>query len=108
MKVYGTGSNADSQTETVNSNNLGAATTALEMGDASLAAFYVVGNNGAWTTNEIILQVSPDGTNWFDTTHSVTGVGNLHDIGCAAHSIRCKVSVAQGALSTVDVTVLVK
>lgn len=109
MKIYGTGSSADTHPETaVNANSTASVTTALKMKSASLAAFYVLAASGAHSNHIITLQVSPDGTNWQDTTHTVTGVGNLHDIGCAAHSIRCKVTTAEGGASTVDITVIVK
>ncbi|MBL4820131.1 MAG: hypothetical protein JKY98_03935 [Gammaproteobacteria bacterium] len=82
--------------------------TALVMEGAKLAAFFVVANTGTHATHVITMQVSPDGTNWFDTSHTITGVGNLHNIGCAAEQIRCKVTTLEGATSTVDITIIIK
>lgn len=108
MPISGQAAKNDLQLNTEVNADTSSTTTSIEMGDASLAALYVVANTGTHATHVTTLQVSPDGTNWFDTSHTITGVGNLHNISCAAYEIRAKVTTHEGATSTVDITVLIK
>jgi len=105
--ITGTASTKDKQADVGVNANAASTTTALEMGDAKSLGFYIVANSGTSTTHVCKLQISPNGTDWQDTTHTVTGIGNLHDISCIADYVRIKVTTAQGAVSTVDITVVI-
>lgn len=106
--ISGSTTNADIQLDPAVNANASSTTTPLTMGDAKLLGFYVVANSGTHASHRAMLQISPDGVNWFDTTHVVTGVGNLHDIGCATEEVRIKISTLEGAASTVDITIIIK
>jgi hypothetical protein len=108
MSYNPVGGNDSSQTDAGVDANAASTTTALVMDNASIAGFYIVAATGAHTTHVATLQTSPDGTNWFDTAHTITGVGELHSVTCVADQIRVKITTAQGAASTVDITVIIK
>lgn len=102
-----------STTETLLNSGLDADDTATitneqSMGSGTLVGLYVKTATGVSSTYRITLQISPDGTNWFDTTHTITGQGQLHDITCLASSVRAKVSTAAGSATTIDVFILTR
>lgn len=108
MPITGTTTTADIQLDEGVNANSASTTEPLTMYDAKLLGFYVVAKSGAHTKHVAMLQISPDGVNWFDTTHTVTGVGNLHDVVCAAEEVRIKITTLEGATSTVDITIIIK
>lgn len=85
-------------------------TVSVVVGDNNLIAMYVAASAGSAsnTTHQVTLQISPDGTTWFDTTHQITGVGDIHDITCVAVNARLKVTIVEGAASTIDIFILTK
>lgn len=88
--------------------NSASATNELDLGDAKYIGMYVIADTGTHATHVITLQVSPDDTNWYNTTHTVTGVGFTHEDMCIGHSVRAKVTTLEGAPSTVDVMIFAK
>lgn len=109
MSILGVPSTTDIQVDTgIDTNVLNTTTTSLRMDDAQNAGIYVTANTGAHANHVVTLQVSPDNSNWQDTTHTVTGVGNVHDISCIAAWVRAKVTTIEGGASTSDITILIK
>ena len=110
MIKSGSNNAQDSQTDTgLDANNLATVSTALKMEGATIAGLYIIANTGANTTHVITLQVSPDGgTTWINTSHTITGVGELHSITCIADQVRTKVTTAEGGASTVDIIIIIK
>ena len=83
--------------------------TALALNEAKHVGIYIKANTGSNTTHVVTLQVSADdGTTWYDTNHTITGIGNIHDALCIATHVRFKVTTLQGATSTVDITIIAK
>lgn len=109
MPISGTPNTVDTQVDTgVDTNVLNTTTTPLRMDGAKNASLYVVANTGAHANHVLTLQVSHDNSNWYDTTHTVTGVNNEHDIYCIAGWVRAKVTTAEGGASTSDVSIIIK
>ncbi len=108
MPITGTTTTADRQEDLAVDANTSATTTPLSIGDAKLIGFYVVADTGTNGTHVAMLQISPDGTNWFDTDHTITGIGNLHEIVCATEEVRVKITTVEGAASTVDIIIIIK
>lgn len=106
--ISGNTTTADIQLDESVDANVKSTTTPLLMGDAKNASFYVVANTGTNAAHIATMQVSPDGANWFDTDHTVEGIGNEHDMTCIAESVRVKITTIEGATSTVDITVIIK
>lgn len=95
--------------ETLDTNVLNATTSSIETFDATYVAVFVVDKAGAHTTHVITLQVSPDNVNWFDTSLTVTGSpGKINGTLCIANYVRGKVTTVEGAVSTVDITLIVQ
>jgi len=108
MPITGATTTADKQVDTGVNANTNSTTTPLTMGEAKLTAFYIVANTGTNSTHVATLQISPDGINWFDTDHVITGIGNLHEIVCATEEVRVKITTLEGSSSTVDIIIIIK
>lgn len=109
MPIYGNSTSSDKQIDTSqNANSTSTTTTALNMGDAKSLGFYVDAVSGSHATHVATLRVSADGTNWHETSHTVTGVGNKHDISCLAEWVDIKITTAEGGTSTVNITIIIK
>lgn len=67
------------------------------------ASFYVSDAGGAHNTHVLTVQVSPDGTQWFNTSTTLTGVGLIPPVLICCHSVRLKITTAQGASSTINI-----
>jgi hypothetical protein len=108
MPISGNSSNYDKQVDLNLDTNANSTTTPITTEGATLAGVYVVSNSGNHTNHIITLQVSPDGVNWFDTEHTITGAGNIHEELCISEELRCKVTTIEGSASTVDITIIIK
>lgn len=108
MPITGTATTADKEVDNGIDANTNATTKPLTMYDAKLVAFYIVASTGTHTNHIATLQISPDGTNWFDTEHTITGTGNLHNISCATDELRVKITTTEDSTSTVDIIVIIK
>lgn len=92
----------------MNTNSSGALTSSLDVREATLIALLVVGKTGTHASHIITLQSSPNDTDWFDMTDTLTGDGVLHDVSCACKFIRAKVTTPEGGTSTCDVYIQIK
>jgi len=107
--AQGTASNFNELTTTGVDANASSVTDKLELRGAINAAMYTIADTGASTTHVVTIQVSPDdGTTWFDTTHTVLGIGMTHDNVCIGTHIRAKVTIVEGAPSTIDIILIIK
>lgn len=107
--AQGTADNFNELTTTGVDANANTVTAALELRGAINVAMYTKVNTGASTTHVVTIQVSPDDkTTWFDTTHTVLGIGMTHDNVCVATHIRAKVTIVEGAPSTIDIILIIK
>lgn len=107
MPISGTTSSEDKQLDTGVNANANSTTTPLSLGDAKYVGLFVKGKTGTHTTHVVTLQLY-DGVNWWDLNHTITGEGQLHEEICIGEEIRAKVTTAQGATSTVDITIIIK
>lgn len=108
MGIYGGGSSYDQSSDLAIDANASTITSAIEIGDTSMIGVYVQSASGTHGTHVLTIQLSPDGNNWFDSTHTITGLGNLHEITCVALNARCKITTVEGATSTIDVFLITR
>ena len=108
MPISGTASTNDFVTDSGVDADANTTTTPLTLYDATIVGLYIKAVSGTHGTHVVTLQISPNGTDWFDTSHTITGIGELHGISCIAVELRAKVTTVEGATSTVDITVVVK
>ena len=94
--------------EILNTNSLGAFSSPLEMEGMVYVGMYVCGDSGSHSSHVVTLQVSPNGTDWFDTNDTVTGTGFVKQDLIVATEIRAKVTTAEGATSTCKVYLIVE
>jgi len=73
---------------------------------ATLSTFFVVGKTGSHSTHEVTLQISPNGTNWFDTSKTLVGLGPKSPFDCICINVRVKVTIAEGSASTCDIYIV--
>jgi len=82
-----------------NTNTISNVTPSLDVKNNSLLCFGSTSESGAHSNHILTLQHSFDGSNWIDTTHTLTGAGIKDNIQTAAQCVRVKVTTAEGALS---------
>ena len=92
------------KTVTLDTNNLGAVGASLALTTETTIAMYVIAKTGAHMNHRVALQVSPDNTNWYTLAIAVKDSCVVAVI--AALYVRAKVEHAEGAVSTVDVTIV--
>ena len=102
MPIGGGGTDTYSLSETgINANSTSSVTAAMTIGDTGHVGLFIAGSGGSHSTHVVTLQISPDGIKWFDTVHTITGTGNLHDEICTALEVRAQVTTAEGSSSTI-------
>ena len=109
MPISGAAISRFEKTETgLNANSLGAVTTAIELDEDEHLGIFILDNSGTHATHVITIQASPDNTNWFDTSYTLTGTGFLNNTTIITRYIRAKVTTAEGAASVINVCVVGK
>lgn len=90
---------------TIDTNVMNTVTASSDVSTCDQVTFYVTGRTGAHDSHVVTLQFSSDNTNFHDSPFSITGVGCLQvtDIK-SVYYIRLKVTTAEGALSTSEVS----
>ncbi len=88
-------------TGTLNTNSALAVAGATTITTETVVSLYVFEKTGTHKKHEVILQVSPDGTNWIDVPRVVRGKGVL-TVTVSATKIRACVLKSEGATSTID------
>jgi len=98
------GSSLESEALDSNSNST---TDSLYINGNTSIGMYVYANSGTNTTHVITIQISMNGSDWQDSSYTVTGAGFVEGTTSAQY-IRGKVTTAQGALSTCDIHIASK
>lgn len=83
-------------------------TTTVNIKDATSISLQVVGATGTHATHVITLQTSNDGSNFVDSSSTVTGEGILENVAVSAAYARGSVTTAEGAASTSNVILVAK
>jgi hypothetical protein len=104
----GSGSIIELLAAAVDANVLNTVTASIALDDARNVALYTVAASGTHATHVTTLQISPNGTDWFDTAHTVPGLGFFHDTVCVGTEVRAKITTAEGAVSTIDIYIVGK
>lgn len=84
-----------------------ATSSPLTLTSETVVTLYVFGKTGTHTKHEVIIQVSPDGTNWMDHHMIVRGEG-LVTTTVSAAEIRACVLNKEDATSTIDFHLVAK
>ena len=92
----------------VDANVLNAVTASLDLFSLKNVSFGVSDESGTHATHVITLQYSADDTNWFDSSHTITGEGMVDDITTNFQYVRAEVTTAEGAASVVTVGISAK
>ena len=108
MAISGTRAVGKNYTDLAVDANTASTTTILPMGNAQYASLFVIAASGAHTTHVITIQISGDGTNWEDTSLTITGTGKIIGVLCITAFIRAKVTTPEGGASTVDIILVIK
>ena len=88
-------------TGTLNTNTALAVAGASTITTETVVSLYVFEKTGTHKKHEVILQVSPDGTNWLDVSRPIRGKG-FATYNISATKIRACVLKVEGATSTID------
>ena len=89
--------------------NTAATTDSISVSSHGIVGLYVAAVSGTHATHITTLQASPDdGVTWFDTSHTITGVGAVFNIICSATDVRAKITTLEGSASVVDVHIVTK
>lgn len=91
--------------EVLDTNSLGALSTALALTTETLVTIYVWNATGTSKRHKVQLQVSPDGTNWLDTPDFLVGIG-CNTLRVNATKVRLKVTGPEVAVSTCNVMII--
>ena len=108
MPIFGGGIDNDSSEDIGVDANASSVSSSVEIGAVGKLGVYVVANTGNSSSHVVTVQISPNGTDWFDTEHTITGVGNLHELTCTATLARCAITTTQGEASTIDIYMVSK
>jgi len=99
--------NPETLQETLDTNT-NATSSIIEMVGRKYIGVYVCGITGTHATHIITLQISPNGTDWFDTADTITGEGYVKQDLIISDQARVKVTTTEGATSTSKVFVIVE
>jgi hypothetical protein len=89
--------------------NAASTTTPLDLDQATTIGMSVRAASGTHATHVVTLQLSMDeGVTYEDTNHTITGIGNIHNVTCLTDFVRAKVTTLEGAASTVNISIVGK
>ena len=99
---------AVSATGTLDTNvKLATSSPPLALTSETVVSLYVFGKTGTHAKHEVVLQVSPDGTNWTDHHEAIRGKGVVTTTVSAAE-VRACVLNSEGEVSTIDYHLMAK
>lgn len=99
---------AVSATGTIDTNvKLDTSSPPLALTTETVVSLYVFGKTGGHAKHEVVMQVSPDGTNWLDHPVGIRGEGVVTATISAAE-VRACVLNSEGVTSTVDYHLVAK
>ena len=90
---------------TINTNTLGATTSSISVVDSDRICVYIGDSSGSHDQHWVGIEISPDGTTWFDTKQYVAGI-NYKCINVTASHARLKVIKAEGSASVCNYWIL--
>ena len=88
-------------------NSSGAVSASLYINGNKTIGVYVIAASGSHSYHIITIQISPNNSDWFDSTDTVTGIG-YKEVDTIAQYIRVKVTTAESATSTCDIFIASK
>lgn len=91
--------------DTINGNTISARGAIRALTTQTLHTLYVGARSGSHNNHVVGVEITPDGTNWFTTQHSVTGVGckTFQEIGVG---IRPVILETEGEAASLSVEIL--
>lgn len=91
---------------TLDANTLDAVTpdTICMEGCSVFTLFVAADGAGTHATHQVTLEVSPDGSDWFQTSHAITGLGMV-TATLTGSEARAKTTIVEGSPSSVKVTI---
>ncbi|MGR3219266.1 MAG: hypothetical protein ACUZ8H_05530 [Candidatus Anammoxibacter sp.] len=98
----------NSITDTSVNCNTNANGTALKSSGAKYASLLIKEISGAHGTHVVTIQVSENGTDWQDTSHTLTGTGILEGVIVIGKFVRSRVTTAQGGASVCDIALILR
>jgi len=87
--------------------NVLASTIPLELG-GKLVGVYVNPLSGTHDNHKLMLQVSGNGVDFYDTSASLTGCGAMPDQWFSANYVRLKITTPEGSESKVTINIIAK
>ena len=97
-----------SASATLDANIQGANGAEITLTTETMLTLFVMENSGSHDLRRVTIEFSPDGTNWFKSSYSINGHGNMMNEERVAERARVCVCKAEGAPSTVDVFLLAR
>ena len=85
---------------TIDANDPSFTSEEFNIKNSSLITAYIVGDSGTHNSCQVVLQVSPNGLDWFDVGDTLTGNLGKACANINAKMARFKVVNAEGATST--------
>ena len=89
-------------TGTLNTNSALAVAGASTITNETVVGLYVFEKTGTHKKHEVVLQISPDGTNWLDHPSGPIRGKGFKTYSVSATKIRACTLVTEGATSTID------
>ena len=83
-------------------------TNSLELNDQRLIGFYVNNETGSHNNHQLILQVSSNNSDFYDTSASLIGCGAMPDQWYSANFIRLKIATPEGGASKINIQIIAK
>ena len=83
-------------------------TESLPLDDQRLIGFYVNPESGSHNNHILILQVSGNDIDFYDTPAALTGCGAMPDQWYSANYIRLKIATPEGGASKININIIAK
>ena len=81
-----------------------AVTDSVEVANVFYVCVAIIAVSGAThNTHVTTIQCSPDDTNWYDTPHTIAGLGFKDNMQITAKHVRAKITTPEGVASVVKV-----
>ena len=99
---------ADATAYQIDTDDVASATDTLNIEESLTIGFFTTAVSGTHASHILTLEVSPDGTDWYASSLTKTGVGYANGYTTAAKFCRVRCSTAEGASSQVNVIIQAK
>jgi len=88
--------------------NTNESTDLLKLDNQRLVGFYINPESGTHNNHILMLQVSSNGVDFYDTSASLTGCGAMPDQWFSANYVRLKITTPEGSESKVTINIIAK